>query len=312
MRRPIALSTMYFQHWREPADLPGFAAAAREMDFDGIELGHVVEADALARLKPGTTPVPAVHHPCPAVPGGPAAGSPLAETGEERRAAADAVLATLATAERFGAATVVLHLGRAIGPGAGRARRLAFEVASRYRAGQKGSARYESAVAELSALLGELDLALAATAADALVPLLARARSMGIRLALETGYHPDELPRPAGMRRLLQDLGREGLAAWLDTGHVGAQANLGLTGFDEWFHAVGDRFAGAHVHDAVGLRDHLVPGTGHLDLAAALRQLPAGALLTCEVDWYFDRAEVREGRAFLDAVGAGSGPPRHL
>jgi sugar phosphate isomerase/epimerase len=304
MSRPIALSTMYFQHWPDPADLPGFAAAAHELGFDGIELGHVVEADALARLAPGTTSVPAVHHPCPALPGGPAAGSPLAATEEERRAAADAVLASLATAERFGAATVVLHLGRAIGSEADRARRLAFEVASRYRAGQSGSPRYGAAVAALAALLEELDEAHAEPAADALVPLLARARSMGIGLALETGYHPDELPRAAGMRRLLRDLGGDGLAAWLDTGHVGAQANLGLTGFDEWLEAVGDGWAGAHVHDAVGLRDHLVPGTGRLDLAPVLGRLPPGAPLTCEVDWYFDRAEVREGRAFLEAVGA--------
>jgi sugar phosphate isomerase/epimerase len=101
------------------------------------------------------------------------------------------------------------------------------------------------------------------------------------------------------MAWLLDTLSDDPLGALLDTGHVGAQANLGRFGFDDWHGAVGDRWLGVHCHDVVGLRDHLVPGMGGVDFDQIAGIVPPGAIVTCEVDWYFAEDELRAGLRVL-------------
>jgi sugar phosphate isomerase/epimerase len=142
-----------------------------------------------------------------------------------------------------------------------------------------------------------------ALALEELGPLVQLAQSKGILLSLETGYQLRELPRPAGMRILLDALAPRGLRAWLDTGHVAAQYALGFAGFEDWFSVVGDRWAGVHVHDCVGLRDHLVPGSGAIDFRSLLPQLPPKCHWTLEVDWYHSPEEVMSGVSHLRSLG---------
>lgn len=293
---------MYLQRFADRRDLPGFVALGRRLGFAGVELGHVVEAAALERLAPGEADVPAVHHPCPALPGGPAAVNLLAPSAMARRHAADAVLRTLETALRYGSRVVVLHLGRAEDAAGEAARRLTFELTSRHAAGQAATSRCVAVADELRCTLDAVEAEWMGPAVDTLGPVAEAAAGAGVRLALETGYAPYELPRPPGMSRLLDELGGSGLGAWLDTGHVGAQVSLGLASYQDWSISVAARWLGAHLHDVVGVRDHLVPGMGGVDFSAVLGILPADAILTCEVDWYFTPEEVRAGRARIEAL----------
>jgi sugar phosphate isomerase/epimerase len=111
------------------------------------------------------------------------------------------------------------------------------------------------------------------------------------------------------MARLLGALSAEPAGAWLDTGHIGAQAARGMAGFEDWWAAVGGRWLGAHFHDVVGLRDHLAPGAGSLDFEALGAALPPGILATLEVDWYLQAEEVLAGAGHLRAALLAAGWP---
>ena len=134
---------------------------------------------------------------------------------------------------------------------------------------------------------------------DGFRTLFYRASREGAQLAVETAYHPYELPRPPAMRNILDALSGEPVGAWLDTGHVSAQSHLGVANQASWIDAVRGRWLGAHLHDAVGLRDHLVAGIGTVDFAPALAALPgAHVLLTGDRPaWSLARASRHAGGA---------------
>ena len=150
-------------------------------------------------------------------------------------------------------------------------------------------------------------------------------RGAGVALGIETGYHAWELPTAGGMRRLLEGVelaesravvgDAAVVGAWLDTGHVGVQENVGTATFEGWFGAVagvGARWVGVHWHDVVGVRDHLAVGTGTVagPLLGAVERRPvaasawAGRSETCEFDHYLTDSEIAEGARLV--VGAGN------
>lgn len=300
---PLALSSMYFQRWTDPLDLAPFFAAGRAMGFARFELSHDLRPEALDRLAPGAARISTVHHPCPRPPDWDAGDSLLAAAPDARARAAAALRASLETAARLGARSVVLHLGRAEDDEAESIRRLGFELRNRFLAGQRDGARYAAALGALRARLAEAEARQLPRALETLPPLLERAAELGLRVGIETGHHPDELPTPGGLRRLLDGLTQPALGAWLDTGHVGAQAALGTADLADWRGAARGRWVGAHLHDLVGLRDHLAPGSGTLDLAALCAWLPEAAARSCEVDWHLATEEVREGALHLLGQG---------
>ncbi len=294
---------MYFQRWPDQRDLAPFFELGRAIGFDRFELSHILAPETVAGIDPGQATIAAVHHPCPLPPDHDPADRLTSSDPAARARAAAGLRATIATAARLGASAVVVHLGHVEDDPEQTGRRLRFELESRCLAGQRGTPAYRRVLERLDDFLAEREPAHLNRAIDALPAVLAFARERGVRIGLETGYHAHELPGPAGMRRLLRALGDPSCSAWLDTGHVGAQVNLGRAGWDDWFDAVGDHWLGVHLHDIVGLRDHLVPGMGELDFAAPARWLPAGAVRTCEVDWYFSPSELAAGIAALRDAG---------
>ena len=297
---PLALSTMYAQRWPDaPAhDLEPFFAAGRALGFERFELSHILGNEAVERVVSDGHRIEIVHHPCPA-------GAPL-EPGDEftsvdpeaRLRAARGLERSLETAARVGAKVVVLHLGRA-SDAEGEIRRLCFELTARFHSGGIASPQARAARERLQQLMDEVEPASVDRALEALTQPLAVALRIGVSVGIETGYHPDELPTPEGMRAILGATDPDVLGAWLDTGHVGARAALGVASGRSWWTVVGERWLGAHLHDVVGLRDHLAPGTGTVDFQQVLSSLPAGCPLTCEFDWYLHPDEVLAGARHL-------------
>jgi len=302
---PLALSTMYAQRWPHAIDdnLGPFFDAGRQMGFERFELSHVLGERAVESLGSDTPRIASVHHPCPRAGSGMARASLVAELEGERRAAEELLGRTIDVAARLKAEAVVLHLGAIDATSSVDLGRATFELRSRYAAGQSSAPEYADVAQRLLRALSDIEPRLLDRAEGPLRRSIARAADRGVVLALETGYDPLELPSAEGMRRLLDGLAELGLAAWLDTGHVGALANLGLTSFDAWWEAIGGRLAGVHLHDVRGLRDHLAPGAGDLDFRSIARRIPAAACLTCELDWYLTPNEVVRGADHLFSQG---------
>lgn len=298
----LALSSMWFQRWPDRRDLRPFFEAGASMGFEAFELSHDLPPEALEQLPEGVR-LPSIHHPCPRDPAlGPAQGL-LSSDPALRRAAAAALGATIERAGRLGAEAVVLHLGQ-LEDADDTCRRLRFELEARHRAAQRDGRPYALALERLKGILSRKEPEHLDRAIAVLPPLLDQAARLGVRIGLETGYHAHELPTATGMRRLLDQLSAPGsIGAWLDTGHVAAREAIGIDRLDDWMAAVDGRWLGVHLHDCVGLRDHLVPGMGELDFAALARRFPASALRTCEIDWYFSAAEIASGLARLSADG---------
>lgn len=305
---PLALSTMVAQRWPATEGLAPFLALARRLGFSRIELSHILSQEALSTLRPMDQPqVATVHHPCPRPPGWRDAYALTSSDPAARQRAARALADSLRTAHRLGAQAVVLHLGPMPDDAEETGRRLAFELEARQRAGQGRNPAYRSALDALLAWRARREPEVLEHAWSELRPLLTEAARLDLRLGLETGYSPLELPSPQGMAWLLDQAAASStpgcLGAWLDTGHVGAQVTLGVATWEAWWSAVGRRWVGVHLHDHVGLRDHLLPGMGQLDLPGLAQRLGAIVAATLEVDWYFSEAELADCLTHLAAQG---------
>ncbi len=301
---PLALSTMYARRFPGAAesDLAPFFDSGREMGFDRFELSHILGHRAVERIVAAGHRIETVHHPCPASTQLRASDELTSADAAARGRAVKALVRSIETAARVGARHVVLHLGSLPDPD-GEIHRLRFELTARFHAGGIAGVFAAHTRERLRARLS-IDMPPALErACEALLKPIELARSLGVRIGIETGYHPHELPEPAGLKVLLSQTDADVVGAWLDTGHIAARAAIGVTDMGEWWAAVGDRWIGAHLHDIVGLRDHLAPGTGTLDFVSVLAELPADAALSCEVDWYLDPTEVEAGaRHILEAM----------
>lgn len=90
---------------------------------------------------------------------------------------------------------------------------------------------------------------------------------------------------------------------WHDTGHAQVQADLGITPHEDWLHAYGHRLIGLHLHDAVNLQVHQVPGTGRVDWAGLASLAPAQVLRTVEVDRPVSEKALFVGVRHLQSTG---------
>ncbi|MFN8482873.1 MAG: sugar phosphate isomerase/epimerase [Anaerolineae bacterium] len=288
-----ALSTMWLQtRYDRVVD---FARAARDIGFARIELSHILPAEAFDGFRPGAWDVAAVHHPCPLPP---TRVPPLSDPDPVRRGAAVAAgKASVDTAARYGASAVVLHVGDIP--------ELEYwedELRSRTLARQQATPEYAAAVARLDRDRAAVKGRYLSASLAGLQALAAYAGERGVRLGLETREFAREIPDSDDMAFLLDRL-PDNVGFWLDTGHVAVTARLGRPSLSAWLQRHGHRLIGLHLHDTLGLRDHLLPGLGDIDFATLAPYLRDDVVRTCELDWFYTPAELRAGVARLAAVG---------
>jgi len=297
-RPPLALSSMWHQRFPDPGDLGPFLAAGHDMGFTRFELSHDLPSRAIAPLAEHEATFASIHHPCPRSSDHDARDHACHPDAERRARFVAGMRRTIDTAGLLCASAVVVHLGSLEDSAV---RRAAFEVASRNRAGQTELPAYQAALDRLRLARERAETAVIEGARSTLAEIVEHAASRGVKIGLETGFHPWEAPSPQGMARLLAGLDPASatLGAWLDTGHAAARATIGLDPWQDWREAVAGRWIGAHFHDIVGLRDHLAPGAGALDFKELGSWLPPAAHRTLEVDWYLGPDEVRAGAEHL-------------
>jgi sugar phosphate isomerase/epimerase len=133
--------------------------------------------------------------------------------------------------------------------------------------------------------------------------LAALAIRYGLRLGVESRRQYREIPSFEELGILLADHAPATVGFWYDPGHVQVLANLGFHQHQPWLDLFAARIVGVHLHDVIGLRDHLLPGLGELDFAHIGRHLPADAVRTFELDWYYEEQELQTGLAHARAAG---------
>ncbi len=274
-----ALSTMWgIGQFENMAD---FFTAGSALGFTRFELNHGVNSAMLRSVRLNGHRITSVHEPCPAD----VSASVLKERTwlisapdeGDRQAGVSAVRRSIDLARDLGARVVIVHPGRVdIDPD------LEARVAQLFREGKSGGPEYAQAKERLMAARAaqaEINLR---SVRRSLIELADYAAQQDIRLGLENRYNYHEIPLLDELDDLLNLGCGDVIGYWHDVGHAQALENMGFGAHEEWLRRFARHIVGAHLHDIVGLYDHLAAGLGRMDWDMIARYLPDDALRTCE------------------------------
>jgi len=301
----LALSTMWAVG--RFGSLADFFAAGRDLGFSRFELNHAVNSAMLAGLSLDGT-ISSIHEPCPAD------VSTLelkqrdwlvSATGEEdRRQGVAATRRSIDLAVGLGVGVVVVHPGRVdLDPA------LEARLVHLYRQGRAGQPEYAQAKEQIVAARQAQAEVNMRSARRSLLELADYAARRDVRLALENRYHYPDIPHPDELEDLLGLGCGETVGYWHDVGHAQTLQLLGFFDHEEWLRRFAARMLGVHLHDALGISDHLPAGSGQIDWELVARYLPASALRTCEFQSNHSPQAVADGARWLVAKGCASGWP---
>jgi sugar phosphate isomerase/epimerase len=133
-------------------------------------------------------------------------------------------------------------------------------------------------------------------ALDALGKLADRAAELGVKLAVESRSHFEDVPTERGMIELQRQFAdNPWVGYWHDFGHVQLKHNLGLLDHEEWLERISPHLMGGHVHDVQWpARDHRTPFSGSLKYERLLPFFPEGCPLVWELSPSREAEEIRE------------------
>ena len=133
---------------------------------------------------------------------------------------------------------------------------------------------------------------------DRLLPV---AEKLGVLLGLENRYHYHELPGFTDFKAIFAAFKGAPVGYWHDTGHAHANEALGLIAPNALLQNNADQLIGVHLHDAIGLDDHIPPGSGEIDYQALKPYLKSDTIKVIELKPGIPATEVFEGIRFVRA-----------
>ena len=134
---------------------------------------------------------------------------------------------------------------------------------------------------------------------DSLDRLLPVAEKQGVLLGLENRYHYHELPGLDDFGAIFANFKGAPIGYWHDTGHAHANEALGLIPRESLLRSYSDQLIGIHLHDAVGLNDHIPPGSGEIDFKALKPFLKTDTIKVIELKPGIPESKVSEGVRFI-------------
>ena len=129
--------------------------------------------------------------------------------------------------------------------------------------------------------------------------LIRVAEKHNIILGIENRYHYHELPGIDDFKILFTEFEGGPLGYWHDTGHAYANETLNIFPAGALLNSYSYQLIGVHLHDAIGLEDHLAPGTGKIDFKGIRSYLKKDILLVVELKPGTSDAEVSQGIKFV-------------
>jgi HAD superfamily hydrolase (TIGR01549 family) len=295
-----SLSTMWVM--KNFTSLGDFLESARRIGFAKIELNHQVNSAMLDGINLDHCPISSVHEPCPAdisVETLKMRDWLISATDEEcRREGVKSVQRSIDLAYQLGARAVVIHAG-SVHPD----RSLEDQLRNLYEARQDHSKEYGELKDLLIRKRKELAPPRLKAVKKSLAELLVYAEHYGLLLGLENRYHYLEFPSPNELGELLDLAGPDRLGFIYDVGHAQALSRLGFFPHEEWLKRFAPRIIGTHLHDVIGIQDHLAPGLGEVDFDLIAAYLPEEAFRTCEFLGSNTSEQVKNGLKFLQEHG---------
>jgi sugar phosphate isomerase/epimerase len=297
----VALSTSWKS--KETNDAKAILASLEGLDISGIELEYrICEAtyqQMRELLKKSWLKVVSVHNffPKPShKTGSKASGdffllSSLDE--EERRRAVEWTIKTIEHAAELGAAAVVLHCGRV------EMERELDVLYQFFRSNQIQSREAEAFIGRKLIERDRLKPRYLDTLLLSLDQLSRAAEKHNIRLGLENRFHYDELPTLDDFEIIFARLKGGPLGYWHDIGHAHVNENLTLIPPESLLKKYADQLIGIHLHDAIGLEDHLSPGTGEIDFKSLKSYLRPDTIKVLELKPRVPKSEVAQSIHFI-------------
>ena len=129
--------------------------------------------------------------------------------------------------------------------------------------------------------------------------LVSVAEKQGVLLGLENRYHYHELPGLDDFRFIFNTFKGAPIGYWHDTGHAHANETLDFIPNNALLQNYQQQLIGMHLHDAIGLDDHIPPGSGEIDFAALKSFLKSDAIRVIELKPGIPAAEVSDGIRFI-------------
>ena len=132
--------------------------------------------------------------------------------------------------------------------------------------------------------------------------LCRQAEKHNVLLGLENRFHYDELPTLNDFELIFTELDGAPLGYWHDTGHAHVNEQLTLVPAGSLLRNYADKLIGVHLHDAIGLEDHLAPGTGEIDFHGLKSYLKSGTLKVIELKPQVAESDVIQGIHFIQEI----------
>jgi sugar phosphate isomerase/epimerase len=125
-----------------------------------------------------------------------------------------------------------------------------------------------------------------------------------IFLGIENRYHFHEIPGFEEIGLILERFQGGRIGYWHDVGHARVQENLGILRRNELLEAYSEHMIGIHLHDVMGLKDHLAPGQGEMDFEEIKPHLSPSVpkILELNARWV-NRKDLTEGIRIIRSSG---------
>lgn len=283
--------------------LEEFFETANTLGYEKIELNHQISPAMLEGIDLSRYRFSSVHEPCPTTLSTDELKDRdwlISSTDSSNRArGVESIKRSIDLAHQVGATLVVIHCGQIPDP-LQRERRLR----QLYNAGQKDSPQAVALKAEMLAARAAASRPHLEAVKTSLRELLDYASPLGVRLGLENRDKWMYLPNQDEMAELLAMAGPDQLGMVFDSGHAMSMDRLGFLPFETWLTRFGSRILGCHLHDVIGLTDHLAPGLGEVDFRHIASFLPDAAIRTLELHIKNTPQQVLDGLRRLADAGA--------
>lgn len=133
--------------------------------------------------------------------------------------------------------------------------------------------------------------------------LVRMAEKQNVLLGLENRYHYYELPHLDDFEIFFSEFKGGSIGYWHDTGHAHVNETLTISQHEDLLKTYYDSLIGIHLHDAMGLEDHLAPGTGEIDFERIKSYIKDDTLLVIELKPGTPDSEVSQSIRFLHEKG---------